>query len=67
MALFATNLDGTDYAIFAGDEGARLKRMPCVTAHRLAVFVESEEADAGRSRAPGGRDACDAICTPIAS
>jgi len=44
VALFATNLDGTDYAIFAGDEGARLKRMPCVTAHRLAVFVESEEA-----------------------
>ncbi|MHC4446746.1 MAG: HzsA-related protein [Planctomycetota bacterium] len=43
VALFATNLDGTDYAIFAGDEGARLKRMPCVTAHRLVVFVESEE------------------------
>jgi hypothetical protein len=43
VALFATNLDGTDYAIFAGDEGARLKRMPCVTAHRLAVFVESAE------------------------
>jgi hypothetical protein len=43
VALFATNLDGTDYAIFTGDEGARLKRMPCVTAHRLAVFVESEE------------------------
>jgi hypothetical protein len=43
VALFATNLDGTDYAIFAGDEGARLKRMPCVTANRLAVFVESEE------------------------
>jgi hypothetical protein len=43
VALFATNLDGTDYAIFAGDEGARLKRMPCVTSNRLAVFVESEE------------------------
>jgi hypothetical protein len=43
VALFATNLDGTDYAIFAGDEGARFKRMPCVTAQRLAVFVESEE------------------------
>lgn len=43
VALFAANLDGTDYAIFAGDEGARFKRMPCVTAHRLAVFVESEE------------------------
>ncbi len=43
VALFAINLDGTDYAIFAGDEGARLKRMPCVTTNRLAVFVESEE------------------------
>jgi len=43
VALFATNLDGTDYSIFAGDEGARLKRMPCVTSNRLAVFVESEE------------------------
>jgi len=43
VALFATNLDGTDYAMFAGDEGARLKRMPCVTSNRLAVFVESEE------------------------
>jgi Tol biopolymer transport system component len=43
VALFATNLDGTDISIFAGDEGARLKRMPCVTSNRLAVFVESEE------------------------
>jgi hypothetical protein len=43
VALFATNLDGTDYAIFAGDEGARIKRMPSVTARRLAVFVESDE------------------------
>jgi hypothetical protein len=43
VALFAANLDGTDYAIFSGDEGARLKRMPCVTSDRLAVFVESEE------------------------
>jgi hypothetical protein len=44
VALFAVNLDGTDYAIFAGDEGARFKRMPSVTTRRLAVFVESEEA-----------------------
>lgn len=43
VALFATNLDGTDTSIFAGDEGARLKRAPCVTSNRLAVFVESEE------------------------
>ena len=43
VALFGVNLDGTDYAIFSGDEGARLKRMPCVTTGRLAVFVESEK------------------------
>jgi hypothetical protein len=43
VALFATNLDGTDYAIFAGDEGARVKRMPSVSARRLVVFVESDE------------------------
>ncbi|HEY5657815.1 MAG TPA: hypothetical protein VIY27_08485, partial [Myxococcota bacterium] len=43
VALFATNLDGTDTALFSGDEGARRKRMPTVTADRLAVFVESEE------------------------
>jgi Tol biopolymer transport system component len=43
VALFGVNLDGTDYAIFSGDEGARFKRMACVTTSRLAVFVESDE------------------------
>jgi hypothetical protein len=39
-ALFGINLDGTDLALFAGDEGRRFKHMPCVTAGGLAVFVE---------------------------
>jgi Tol biopolymer transport system component len=43
VALFGINLDGTDYAIFSGDEGARFKRMPSVTTSQLAVFVESDE------------------------
>jgi len=42
VALFAINLDGTDYSIFAGDEGRRIKHMPCVTSGRLAVFVEAD-------------------------
>ena len=42
-ALFGINLDGTDFAIFSGDEGAPIKRMPCVTSKRLVVFVESDK------------------------
>lgn len=40
-ALFGVNIDGTDYAVFSGDEGAPIKRMPCVTSKRLVIFVES--------------------------
>lgn len=41
-SLFSVNLDGTDVARYAPDEGSPFRRMPCVTASRLAVFVESE-------------------------
>jgi hypothetical protein len=43
MPLFGVNLDGTDYAVFSGEEGAPVKRMPCVTTDGLAVFVEPRE------------------------
>jgi len=42
VALFGVNLDGTDYAVFAADEGLRIKHMACTTPMRLAVFVEAE-------------------------
>lgn len=42
-ALFGLNLDGTDYAAFAADEGAPWKQMPAVTAGGLAVFVENDK------------------------
>ncbi|MGC9999694.1 MAG: hypothetical protein ABSE21_06315 [Bryobacteraceae bacterium] len=41
-ALFGVNLDGSDVAIFAGDEGRPIKRAPCVTPSRQVVFVESD-------------------------
>lgn len=44
VALSGVNLDGTDYALFAADEGLRVKHMPCVTSERLAVFVETDQA-----------------------
>lgn len=40
MALFGINIDGTDYAAFAGDQGGRMQTMPAVTAERQVVFVE---------------------------
>jgi hypothetical protein len=47
--LFAVNLDGTDYSLFAEDRGKLRKRMPCATAQGLVVFVESDDepADGG--------------------
>jgi hypothetical protein len=42
VALFGVNPDGTDYALYCGDEGRRIKHMPCVTADGLVVFVEAE-------------------------
>jgi hypothetical protein len=41
VSLFALNIDGTDLAIFSGDEGLPIKLMPCTTPEGLAVFVES--------------------------
>jgi hypothetical protein len=37
------NLDGTDYQVYAGDEGRRVKQMPTPTASGLVVFVEADE------------------------
>ncbi len=42
ISLFAMHTDGVDYALFSGDEGKRVKRMPCVTTDRLVVFVEND-------------------------
>jgi hypothetical protein len=44
IGLFGINVDGTDYAVFAADEGLRVKHMVCVTPQRLAVFVEAASA-----------------------
>jgi len=42
ISLFAAQTDGLDYALFSGDEGPQVKRMPCVTADRRVIFVESD-------------------------
>ncbi len=42
IGLFGVNIDGTDYALFAGYEGRRIKHMPCETAGGLVVFVEAD-------------------------
>jgi hypothetical protein len=44
VVLLGINPDGTDPAVFAADEGARVKAMPGVTRNRLVVFVESDPA-----------------------
>ena len=44
IKLFATNIDGTDYATFSGDQGGRIQQMACVTARRLVLFVDASEA-----------------------
>jgi hypothetical protein len=41
-ALAAVNIDGTDYATFSGAQGRRIKRMACVTAKRLVLFVDAD-------------------------
>ncbi|UCC32602.1 MAG: hypothetical protein JSU86_10015 [Phycisphaerales bacterium] len=43
MALFGVNTDGTDYALFCGDQGRRIKHMPCATTDGLVVFIEADE------------------------
>ena len=42
ISLFGVNTDGADYALFCGDQGRRVKHMPCVTSEGLAVFVEAD-------------------------
>jgi hypothetical protein len=42
-ALLGVNLDGSDVAVFASDEGRLIKRTPCVTPSRKVVFVESDQ------------------------
>jgi hypothetical protein len=41
--LLGVNLDGSDGALFSGDEGRQFKRMPAVTPSRQVVFVESDK------------------------
>jgi len=41
--LLGVNLDGSDGALFAGDEGRQVKHMPAVTPSRQVVFVESDK------------------------
>ncbi|MFH0980512.1 MAG: hypothetical protein V2A79_03110 [Planctomycetota bacterium] len=43
VALFGVNVDGTDYALFCGAQGRRIKHMPCVTPNGLVVFVEADQ------------------------
>ncbi|MGB2985039.1 MAG: hypothetical protein WBE26_04075, partial [Phycisphaerae bacterium] len=43
IALFGVNTDGADYALFCGDQGQRIKHMPCVTTDGLVVFVEADQ------------------------
>ncbi|HEX9188795.1 MAG TPA: hypothetical protein VGB87_17065, partial [Vicinamibacteria bacterium] len=47
VALLGVNQDGTDYQTYAGDQGARAKRMPAPTANGLVVCVEADRADGG--------------------
>jgi Tol biopolymer transport system component len=42
VSLFSAQTDGIDYALFAGDEGRRIKLMPAVTTDREVVFVEGD-------------------------
>lgn len=44
VVLSGVNQDGTDYALYCGDQGRRIKHAPCVTADGLVVFVEADEA-----------------------
>jgi hypothetical protein len=42
VPLLGVNLDGTDYQVYAGDEGRRVKQMPTPTTSGLVVFVEAD-------------------------
>ncbi len=41
--LFGVNVDGTDYAIYTGNQGAAWKWSPAATAGGLVVFVENDQ------------------------
>ncbi len=43
VALFGVNIDGTDYALFAGEQTRRVRHTPCETTGGLVVFVEADE------------------------
>ncbi len=43
VSLFGVNTDGADYALYCGDQGSRIKHMPCATSDGLVVFVEAEK------------------------
>lgn len=45
VSLFGVNTDGTDYALFCGDQGDRVKHMPTVTTDGLVVFVEDDRVE----------------------
>jgi len=42
VGIFGVNLDGADFALYAGHEGRRIKQMPCATESGLVVFVEAD-------------------------
>ena len=42
VLLFAVNIDGADFSLFADPAGRRIKHMPCVSAGGLVVFVEAD-------------------------
>lgn len=46
VALVGVNADGTDYQVYAGDAGGRVKRMPATAGDGLVVFVEADRASA---------------------
>jgi hypothetical protein len=43
------NLDGTDYATFAGNQGRRIQHMPCLTTAGLLLCVEADNVAADGS------------------
>ncbi len=45
VGLFGVNIDGADHALFAADQGRRIKHMPCATRGGLVVFVEADTVD----------------------
>ena len=46
VPLLGVNLDGTDYQVYAGDQGLRVKQSPAPTTKGLVVFVEADRIEA---------------------